>query len=551
MCCRLPYSAVKLKPDSPSCTQYPDYMDVFGQVLTDVDNLGSLEIAFSFNVGSDHIATGDGKESYSAVTQVRYEGVVSNAKGVNFWLLKSTIKSQDSSDKYDIFYQGSSRAQKYEIPDSYGYVYPEKDGTLRMDIFDTYLCTRTSLTSTNVPLSTLTSINTGTEGYDFSSGRRLQATKTKIWSDSAIKLTCPWGQISITKKTCCRVCRKGKACGHTCIAKSKTCSSADEGCACDSSDVVNVVAASPPGTSGSEPASSTPPDEENENTKQKTGASGSDSTTSTPPAGDNPKTACFPSDSLVAIRDDLYPRKIQDLKHGDIIMTHNASDGASFEHNPVHTITHHDKHAVFTGMKLRSRTGHIIKLSRHHLIPVCGSSDIMEGDPANSLSKCALKPAHTVSVGDYLVTVSNTTTGTGNTNLKGLSYVEEVVEETMYGLFNLHAGTSGEPLIVVNGILVSERTDLHGVGGLSADEQNGLLLLSHAASVLLPSAVKSHMDANFARYQFFASLSDEKKRIVKHVGKNVHKLSAAGSKRVTLATLIQNSYALFRHIIIA
>jgi hypothetical protein len=36
-------------------------------------------------------------------------------------------------------------------------------------------------------------------------------------------------------QTCCKVCRKGKACGDTCIARDKTCS-VEPGCACDGSD---------------------------------------------------------------------------------------------------------------------------------------------------------------------------------------------------------------------------------------------------------------------------------------------------------------------------
>jgi hypothetical protein len=459
--------------------------------------------------------------------------------------------SQDSSDKYDIFYQGSSRAQKYEIPDSYGYVYPEEDGTLRMDIFDTYLCTRTSLTSKNVPLSTLTSINTGIEGYSFSSGRRLQATTPKTWSETEIKATCPWGQISIKGKTCCRVCHKGKACGNTCIAKSRTCTDDGEGCACDSSDVNNVVASSrqPPSDVTSEKGSETTESDDKKQPADFTSEKGSETTES-----DNdkdPPPTCFPSDSLVTLHGNSLPRKIQDLKHGDIIMTHTASNGASFEHHPVHTITHHDKDVIFTGMKIRTRDGHIIKLSRRHFIPVCRSSDIKEGDRAVSISECALKPAQGVSIGDHLITVSSTTAGAGAEveTLKIFSHVEEVTEETMHGLFNLHAGASGEPLIVVNGVLVSERTDLQEFGGLSNDEQNGLLMLSHAASVLLPSAVKSHMDTKFAHYDFFASLSDGKKHIVKQVGQNVHKLSASGSERITFAALMQNGYTLIRHII--
>ena len=33
-------------------------------------------------------------------------------------------------------------------------------------------------------------------------------------------------------KKCCKVCRKGKACGDSCIAKSKTCTKGS-GCACN------------------------------------------------------------------------------------------------------------------------------------------------------------------------------------------------------------------------------------------------------------------------------------------------------------------------------
>lgn len=34
------------------------------------------------------------------------------------------------------------------------------------------------------------------------------------------------------KKKCCKICTKGKACGDTCIARSKTCHKGP-GCACD------------------------------------------------------------------------------------------------------------------------------------------------------------------------------------------------------------------------------------------------------------------------------------------------------------------------------
>mmetsp|Transcript_5428 Transcript_5428/g.11952 ORF Transcript_5428/g.11952 Transcript_5428/m.11952 type:complete len:154 (+) Transcript_5428:297-758(+) len=34
------------------------------------------------------------------------------------------------------------------------------------------------------------------------------------------------------QRVCCRMCGKGKACGHSCISRKKTCSK-DQGCACD------------------------------------------------------------------------------------------------------------------------------------------------------------------------------------------------------------------------------------------------------------------------------------------------------------------------------
>lgn len=34
------------------------------------------------------------------------------------------------------------------------------------------------------------------------------------------------------KQYCCKVCKKGKACGDTCISRSKTCTKSS-GCACD------------------------------------------------------------------------------------------------------------------------------------------------------------------------------------------------------------------------------------------------------------------------------------------------------------------------------
>ena len=37
---------------------------------------------------------------------------------------------------------------------------------------------------------------------------------------------------NIEKSTCCKVCRKGKACGNSCISRSETCHKSP-GCACD------------------------------------------------------------------------------------------------------------------------------------------------------------------------------------------------------------------------------------------------------------------------------------------------------------------------------
>ena len=39
-------------------------------------------------------------------------------------------------------------------------------------------------------------------------------------------------QGQIIKAACCKTCRKGKACGDSCISKSKTCRKG-RGCACD------------------------------------------------------------------------------------------------------------------------------------------------------------------------------------------------------------------------------------------------------------------------------------------------------------------------------
>mmetsp|Transcript_17483 Transcript_17483/g.43138 ORF Transcript_17483/g.43138 Transcript_17483/m.43138 type:complete len:1160 (+) Transcript_17483:107-3586(+) len=255
---------VKLKPNDTACAEYPEYMSVFGQVLTDIDSIGNVDIAFAFSVGTDNVAkdNNNSADSYAAVTQVKYSGTIKTAEaGVNFLLQKSTIAGKDISDLDDIFFQGSSREIKYEIPRSYGYVYPGTDGKLRIDLYDSLLCTRTDLVETSVALGDLTAIDTGVEGFSSSttsSGvRRLQATSTpKVWTESELKVTCPWAQRTTSGKTCCRVCHKGKACGHTCIAKAAKCSIAAPGCACDATDV-KFVAPTPPSSSGGSPGTST------------------------------------------------------------------------------------------------------------------------------------------------------------------------------------------------------------------------------------------------------------------------------------------------------
>ena len=47
----------------------------------------------------------------------------------------------------------------------------------------------------------------------------------------------PWSSLKFSPlqkidADCCKVCRKGKACGNSCISKTKTCTKAP-GCACD------------------------------------------------------------------------------------------------------------------------------------------------------------------------------------------------------------------------------------------------------------------------------------------------------------------------------
>lgn len=42
----------------------------------------------------------------------------------------------------------------------------------------------------------------------------------------------PWTPIPTPVQSCCKVCSKGKACGDSCISRSKTCHKG-QGCACD------------------------------------------------------------------------------------------------------------------------------------------------------------------------------------------------------------------------------------------------------------------------------------------------------------------------------
>ena len=67
------------------------------------------------------------------------------------------------------------------------------------------------------------SVNTGLVSYplelseqaELTAAERLRGTSSKIWSAA-----------------CCKVCRKGKACGDSCINRSYTCHKG-KGCACD------------------------------------------------------------------------------------------------------------------------------------------------------------------------------------------------------------------------------------------------------------------------------------------------------------------------------
>lgn len=43
---------------------------------------------------------------------------------------------------------------------------------------------------------------------------------------------CATETFRVAQKVCCKYCTKGKACGNTCIARSKTCR-VGPGCACD------------------------------------------------------------------------------------------------------------------------------------------------------------------------------------------------------------------------------------------------------------------------------------------------------------------------------
>lgn len=55
---------------------------------------------------------------------------------------------------------------------------------------------------------------------------RLLAIPLLLLAGSAVPTPCAYGQ------TCCKVCKAGKACGNTCIARDKVCRTGG-GCACD------------------------------------------------------------------------------------------------------------------------------------------------------------------------------------------------------------------------------------------------------------------------------------------------------------------------------
>jgi len=252
---------------------------------------------------------------------------------------------------------------------------------------------------------------------------------------------------------------------------------------------------------------------------------------------------CFAIDSLITLQYGQAPQKIQDVKHGDIIMTHSPSDLSTFEYKAVHTITHHDVGAVSTGVKIRTASKHVLKITQRHMIPVCSPSIAEEGGVLNQISKCPLKLGKHVIVGDMLVIVSSSAKGH---RVLVLSAVQEVQNEVLHGLFNLHAGSSGEQLIVVNDILVSTKVAMQVFGSaeLSDDEKNGLLTLSRGASRVMPHFLKSLFDKKYARYQYFSTLSDKKKAILKDVGRAVSKATQAGSREVTFSELVLNGFKL-------
>ena len=49
---------------------------------------------------------------------------------------------------------------------------------------------------------------------------------------AAFLVACPESLTSSDARDCCKVCRKGKACGDSCIEKAKECHE-PPGCACD------------------------------------------------------------------------------------------------------------------------------------------------------------------------------------------------------------------------------------------------------------------------------------------------------------------------------
>lgn len=61
-------------------------------------------------------------------------------------------------------------------------------------------------------------------------------TAASVSADESASVSTPHddalGVVDVVSAKCCKVCRKGKACGDSCIAKSKQCHKGP-GCACD------------------------------------------------------------------------------------------------------------------------------------------------------------------------------------------------------------------------------------------------------------------------------------------------------------------------------